>query len=83
MRALATATRVPLVPPVIEELQGRLGAHGAICKTTGAGGGDVIVIASPPGARRNQIERAIIEVGLSPLSLSIDPAGVDFQVDPG
>ena len=49
---------------------------GAVAKTTGAGGGDVIAIAAPTLVAPAAVTDAIIGAGLTPLTLAIDPRGV-------
>jgi phosphomevalonate kinase len=77
VQTLADATGVALVPPVVAALQARLPA-GAIAKTTGAGGGDIVVVASTAAVDRKLVAAAIVEAGLSPLALALDPTGVDI-----
>ena len=76
--ALADATGVPLVPPAVAALQAALAPLGAVAKTTGAGGGDIVLVASGPGADRDAVDRAIVTAGLAPLRLAVDPVGVDI-----
>ncbi|MBK9032447.1 MAG: hypothetical protein IPL61_14250 [Myxococcales bacterium] len=76
--ALAAATDVALVPPAVTALQARLAPLGAVAKTTGAGGGDVVAIVRPAALDRNQVTAAIVEAGLWPLALTVDPTGVDI-----
>ena len=76
---LADAAAVPLVPPAVTALHARLAALGAVAKTTGAGGGDIVVIARPATLDRNLVAAAAVEVGLWPLTLALDPTGVDFH----
>jgi phosphomevalonate kinase len=83
MDALAAATGVALVPPSVAELAARLAPIGAACKTTGAGGGDVLAIAAPASITVSALDTAIVETGLWPLHLSVDPTGVDFHGDGG
>jgi phosphomevalonate kinase len=83
LQALATATGVDLVPPALALLATRLAPLGAVCKTTGAGGGDVIVIAAPTTVGGGLIDTAIVEAGMWPLQLAVDPRGVDFHPDGG
>jgi mevalonate kinase len=78
---LAGATGVALLPPSLDELKAKLSPLGAAAKTTGAGGGDVIVIAAPRTVARQQIDAAVVEAGLWPLHLAVDATGVDFQRD--
>jgi phosphomevalonate kinase len=78
MAKLAAATGVALVPPALDDLRERLKPLGAAAKTTGAGGGDVIVIAAPRTVARPQIDTAVVEAGLWPLHLAVDTGGVDF-----
>ncbi len=81
MDALATATGVALVPPSVAELAAHLAPLGAACKTTGAGGGDVLAIAAPRTITTAALDTAIVQAGLWPLHLAIDPTGVDFDPD--
>ena len=81
MDALAAATAVPLVPPELGRLRAALRPLGAAAKTTGAGGGDIVVVAAPAGADPGAIDRAIVEAALYPLALALDPTGVDFHRD--
>lgn len=83
MEALAAATGVALVPPSVGALAARLAPLGATCKTTGAGGGDVLAIAAPASITTSALDTAIVESGLWPLHLSVDPTGVDFHADGG
>ena len=76
--ALAAFTGVPLVPPAVAALQRSLVALGAVAKTTGAGGGDIVVIASDAGCDADAIDRAVLDAGLAPLILALDPTGVDI-----
>ena len=75
---LASATAVALVPDAVRALQARLAPLGAVAKTTGAGGGDLVVIARPAALDRNLATAALVEAGLCPLSLALDPTGVDI-----
>ncbi|MBL8620673.1 MAG: hypothetical protein JNK64_05190 [Myxococcales bacterium] len=75
---LASATGVALVPDAVRALQARLAPLGAVAKTTGAGGGDLVVIARPDALDRNLATAALVEAGLCPLSLALDPTGVDI-----
>ena len=52
---------------------------GAVAKTTGAGGGDIVLVAAPATIDRATIDAAIRAVGLQPLDLAIDPLGVDIR----
>ena len=79
---LADAAAVPLVPPTVTALHARLAPLGAVAKTTGAGGGDIVVIARPTTLDRNLVAAAAVEVGLCPLSLALDPIGVEFHRSP-
>lgn len=79
MDALAAATGVALVPPSVAALAARLAPLGAACKTTGAGGGDVLAIAAPASVTASALDTAIVETGLWPLHLAVDPTGVDFH----
>ncbi|MBE7447834.1 MAG: hypothetical protein HS111_02740 [Kofleriaceae bacterium] len=79
MSELAAATGVALVPAAVAELAAHLAPLGAACKTTGAGGGDVLLIAAPRAVSGNALDTAIVQAGLWPLQLSVDPAGVDFH----
>ena len=81
MDALAAATAVPLVPPELGRLRAALRPLGAAAKTTGAGGGDIVVVAAPAGADPGAIDRVIVEAALYPLALAVDPTGVDFRPD--
>lgn len=83
MEALAAATGVALVPPSVAALAARLAPLGAACKTTGAGGGDVLAIAAPASVTASALDTAIVETGLWPLHLAVDPTGVDFHTDGG
>ena len=83
MDGLVAATGVALVPPSALALAARLAALGATCKTTGAGGGDVLVIAAPATVTASALDTAIVETGLWPLPLAVDPTGVDFHTDGG
>ncbi|MBK7070968.1 MAG: hypothetical protein IPH44_01595 [Myxococcales bacterium] len=75
---LAATTGVALVPAAVRALQLRLAPLGAVAKTTGAGGGDLVVIARPAALARNLVTAALVEAGLCPLSLALDPTGVDI-----
>lgn len=83
MAALAKASGVALVPASLAVLAARLAPLGAACKTTGAGGGDVIAIAAPAAITASALDTAIVEAGLWPLHLAVDPTGVDFHADGG
>jgi phosphomevalonate kinase len=82
MRALAAATGVPLVPPAVTALAAALHLLGAAAKTTGAGGGDIVLVAAPAHVERNQLDAAIVQAGLCRLSLALDPTGVDIRRPP-
>jgi mevalonate kinase len=83
MEQLAAATGVALVPPSVAQLAARLAPLGAACKTTGAGGGDVLVLVAPSSVTVAALDTAIVETGLWPLHLAVDPTGVDFHADGG
>lgn len=73
---LGRAAEVALVPPSVTALTAALTPLGAVAKTTGAGGGDVIAIAAPTLVAPSAVTDAIIGAGLTPLTLAIDPRGV-------
>jgi phosphomevalonate kinase len=83
MDELAAATGVALVPPSVAALAARLAPLGAACKTTGAGGGDVLALVAPASVTAAALDTAIVETGLWPLHLAVDPTGVDFHADGG
>ena len=74
--ALGRAAGVPLVPPSVTALAAALAPLGAVAKTTGAGGGDVVAIAAPTTVAPAAVTAAIIAAGLTPLTLALDPRGV-------
>lgn len=76
--ALAAFTAVPLVPPAVAALQRAAAGLGAAVKTTGAGGGDIVVIGSRADADPALVAAAVAAAGLHPLALAVDPAGVDI-----
>lgn len=77
--ALAAATGVPIVPPAVRDLAAALAPRGAVVKTTGAGGGDLVLIARPRALDRAIVDEAARRCGLAPLPLAVDPAGVDIS----
>jgi len=79
--ALAAATGVALVPAAIVALQASLADLGAIAKTTGAGGGDIVVVASAGDVDPAAIDRRLVRAGLVPLTLAVDATGVDIVSD--
>ena len=59
-----------------------MGGLGAVAKTTGAGGGDVVAIVRPATLDRNQVTAALVRAQLWPLTLTVDPTGVDITRAP-
>ena len=78
---LATATRLPLVPPCVAGARRAIGALGGVVKTTGAGGGDVAIAVLPSPEQATVARRLLIQAGCRPLDLTLDPHGVDLQAD--
>lgn len=76
MVALAEATGVDLVPPAVSELARRLAPLGAAAKTTGAGGGDVVLLAAPATVDPATLAATATACGLRPLALAVDRVGV-------
>ncbi len=82
MTELAARTGVALVPAAVAALAHRLAPLGGAAKTTGAGGGDIVLIATPAAVDRNQVAAAIIQAGLWPIPLALAPTGVDILPTP-
>ncbi len=76
---LATVTGVALVPECVTAARAVLARFGGTAKTTGAGGGDVAIGVIPAKADATAALRLIIECGCKPLSLAVDPVGVDLR----
>jgi len=80
---LATATGAPLVPDAVIQIRKRLHSLGGTTKTTGAGGGDVAIAVIPAARDRAEdriaVQRYIIEQGCTPLTVAVDPSGVDLR----
>jgi phosphomevalonate kinase len=74
---LAVATGLDLVPSCVRAAREAMSQLGGTAKTTGAGGGDVAIAVIPRSADVTTATRLLIEQGCRPLSLSIDPTGVD------
>ena len=79
---LATAARIPLVPPCVAAARAALAPLGGTAKTTGAGGGDVAIAVIPATEDRSEARRLVIEAGGRPLDLALDHTGVDLSPDP-
>lgn len=73
-RALAEAAQAPLWLPVHSRADQIARAFGGSAKPTGAGGGDIILIAAPEEAVA-PLTRKLQEENLPPLPLQIDPFG--------
>ncbi len=80
MQTLAAATGAPLVPPALAAIRDVARRHGGVAKTTGAGGGDVAVLALPAlgPAEMVRVRNELAATGLTVLDLAMDPRGVDF-----
>jgi len=78
---LAAATRIPLVPDCVRKVRMALGKLGGTAKTTGAGGGDVAIAVIPATEDATAAGRYLIESACRPLTLAIDPTGVDLVPD--
>jgi len=77
--ALATATGLPLEPPVVAAARRIAAAVGGAAKTTGAAGGDVAIVVAPPGTDAARLRSDLAAAGAVALDLRIDPRGVDIQ----
>jgi len=78
---LELATGVALVPDRVKAARRRLAPLGGTAKTTGAGGGDVAIAVIPGTEDGTAVRRYLIELGCVPLTLSVDPTGVDLRPD--
>ena len=76
---LAQAAAVPLVPACVTAARAALAPLGGTAKTTGAGGGDVAIAVVPAEIDVTIATRRLIEAGCTPLTLSVDPTGVDTR----
>jgi phosphomevalonate kinase len=80
LEALGHAADAPIVPPAFAELATRAEQEGAAFLPSGAGGGDVAVwLGTSVSPSTAFVDRAR-ELGMSPLSLSIDRGGVRPQL---
>ncbi|MEO8706177.1 MAG: hypothetical protein ABI867_39470 [Kofleriaceae bacterium] len=79
---LAAAANLALVPDCVVAARSAMSQLGGTAKTTGAGGGDIGVAVIPATADVTRATRMLIEVGCRPLSLSVDPRGVDTRPTP-
>lgn len=63
----------------IEELAGRAGGT---AKPTGAGGGDIALCALPSPEKAADLRKDLVDQGLSPLELDVDPRGAIVAANP-
>ncbi|HKA88522.1 MAG TPA: hypothetical protein VKE22_12720 [Haliangiales bacterium] len=73
---LAARSGAPLLPPRWPEWADRVARFGGVAKPTGAGGGDLILVAFPPDATIPDWE------DLTVLTPRVDPRGVTLAEDP-
>ncbi len=76
---LAAATGIALVPPAVARARPTIEALGGVVKTTGAGGGDIVIAVIPLTASVTIATQALVAAGLEPLALAVDPTGVDLR----
>jgi phosphomevalonate kinase len=76
--ALAAATGAPLRGPTVvaDAVDALAAAFGGAWKTTGAGGGDLYWVATPPDVAPARVAEAAARAGLVSLRVGVDPVGV-------
>jgi phosphomevalonate kinase len=79
LAALGRAAGVDLETETVRELARRAAPWGGRAKATGAGGGDIALVAfADPGAAAG-FRDEIAGMGINPLDLRVDPVGVSLE----
>ena len=79
LAALGEATGAPLVPPVWQAVHDVARAHEGAAKSTGAGGGDLLLAVFPNARAAQAFRQEIAARGMTPVTCAVSPSGVDLQ----
>ncbi len=76
IEALGQAAGAALWTKAHSRIRGLVESYSATVKPTGAGGGDIALVALPEPDAEDEVRKRLIRGGIQPLDLSVDPNGI-------